>query len=90
MSSKRISKVCPKLRFQDAYEGTLDLGVRPKREGTLEGSAPPKIRFGDVVYHPEQGEFVADFEVLYEDSWRCPEGYFILSGELRVVRSTDA
>jgi hypothetical protein len=42
------------------------------------------------VFHPEQGEFVADFEALYEDAWRCPEGYFIPSGELRVVRSTDA
>lgn len=77
-----------KFRFQDACEGTLDLGIRPRAKA--EDSAPPKIHFGDVVYHPEQGEFVADFEALYEDAWRCPDGYFIPAAQLRVVRSTDA
>ncbi len=55
-----------------------------------EGSAPPKVNFGDVVFHPEQGEFIADFEALYEEAWRCPEGHFIPACELQVVRSAHA
>ena len=76
-------------RFQDACEGKLDLEVKPESE-TVEEDSAPKIRFGDVVSHPVEGEFVADFQALYQDAWRCPEGHFIPAEELRVVRSTDA
>jgi len=85
--AREQSAVSPLFWFIDVCNGKR---ARTKRKGTEEGSAPPKVRFSDVVFHPEQGEFVADFEALYEDAWRCPDGYFIQSSELRVVRSTDA
>jgi hypothetical protein len=76
-----------KFRFQDACEGDLDLGVKPPPGGVNGSAAPPAVEYGDVVCHPEHGEWLVDrIDPIAQKCEQSEKYFWVPMSEVTVVR----